>query len=411
MIQCGSGGYDLAEVYLDNSATTRVWPEVLEVMERVYRDQYGNPSSLHGRGVMAEKVLDASRQDLAGVVGCHPEELYFTSGGTEANNWAVFGLAGIRRTRGRRVIGTAVEHPSVLAPLDVLAEQGFDVIRLPVDGRGELAASQLAAALTPDTVLVTIMAANNEVGAVPDWQALSPLVRERAPHAAIHIDAVQALAKLPLPCPGLADTMSFSAHKLHGPQGVGALYVREGTRILPLLHGGEQERKLRAGTENVAGAAGFALAARLCRERGQELMQLLHQLHQGLAGIPGCGRNGPAPGEGAPHILNVYFEGVPRGEVLVHALAARGVYVSTGSACHSRRSRPSHVLSAMHRSGDALTGAVRFSLGAATTREEIQQAVAATAAAVTELRLHSGKGSPSGADSHGPLRRDRPQRP
>jgi cysteine desulfurase len=399
----------LADVYLDNSATTRVWPEVLEVMAAVYRDQYGNPSSLHRRGVMAEKMLDTSRQELAGVVGCHPDELYFTSGGTEANNWAVFGLAGIRRPRGRRIIATAVEHPSVLAPLDVLAERGFEVIRVPVSERGELEASQLAVALTPDTVLVTIMAVNNEVGAVQDWEILLPLVRDRSPHAAVHVDAVQALAKLPLPSPGLVDTMSFSAHKLHGPQGVGALYVRKGTRILPLLFGGEQERKMRAGTENVAGVAGFALAARLCRERGQQLAPLLRELYQGLAGIPGFGLNGPVPGEGAPHILNVYFEGIPRGEVLVHALAERGVYASTGSACHSRRSRPSHVLSAMHRSGDALTGAVRFSLGAATTREEIQQAVAATAATVAELRLHSGKGSQRGTGGHGALRRDRPQ--
>jgi len=394
----------LAEVYLDNSATTRVWPEVPQLMESVYRDQYGNPSSLHKRGVVAEKVLDTSRQELAAAVGCHPHELFFTSGGTEANNWAVFGLAGVRKPRGKRIITTAVEHPSILVPLDVLAERGFEVIRLPVDWRGELEASRLAAALTPDTVLVTIMAVNNEVGAVQDWAALSPLVRERAPHAAVHVDAVQALAKLPLLCLEQADTVSFSAHKLHGPQGVGALYVREGTRIQPLIFGGEQERKLRAGTENVAGVAGFALAVRLCRERGQELMQLLHELYQGLSDIPGFGCNGPTPGAGAPHILNAYFEGIPRGEVLVHALASRGVYVSTGSACHSRRSRPSHVLSAMHRSGDALTGAVRFSLGAATTREEIRQAVAATAEAVAELRLHSGKGSRSGAAGYGALR-------
>lgn len=394
----------MTEVYLDNSATTRVWPEVLHLMERVYRDQYGNPSSLHQRGVVAEKVLDTSRQELATVVGCQPQEIFFTSGGTEANNWAVFGLSGVRQSRGKRIVSTVVEHPSILVPLDVLAERGFEVIRLPVNSRGELEASRLAAALTPDTVLVTIMAVNNEVGVVQDWEALAPLIRGRAPHAAVHIDAVQALGKLPLPCLELADTMSFSAHKLHGPQGVGALYVREGTRIQPLLFGGEQERKLRAGTENVAGVAGFALAARLCRERGQQLMQLLQELHQGLSGIPGFGCNGPAPGGGAPHILNGYFAGISRGEVLVHALASRGVYVSTGSACHSRRSRPSHVLSAMHRSGDALTGAVRFSLGAATTREEIRQAVAATAEAVAELRLHSGKGIRIGANDHGALR-------
>ncbi|MEW6522498.1 MAG: cysteine desulfurase family protein [Bacillota bacterium] len=380
----------MPEAYLDNSATTRVWPEVVETMCRIHSEEYGNPSSLHARGLAAERLVRDARRELAGVVGCSPGEIFFTSGGTEANNWAIFGLSRARQARGNRIVSTAIEHPSVLVPLQLLEEQGFEVILLPVDHRGELEMARLEDALTPGTILVCVMAVNNEIGSVHDLEAISAMVRSLSPHAAIHVDAVQALAKLPLPPPGLVETMSFSAHKLHGPKGTGALYVREGTRLLPLLLGGEQEGKLRAGTENVAGIAGMAQAARLSWERGQDTRRLKLQLAKGLEAIAGFNVNGPAPGGGAPHILNAYFEDVPRGEVLVHALASRGVYVSTGSACHSRRDGPSHVLKAMGMKGPALTGAVRFSLGAATTAGEIELAVDATTLAVDEVKIRRG---------------------
>jgi cysteine desulfurase len=378
----------LPEAYLDNSATTPVAAEVAAAMEPALMSTYGNPSSLHRRGLQAEALVRDARRRLAEVVGCHEAELYFTSGGTEANNWAVFGLARARAGRGRRLVGAVIEHPSVLVPLQALGEEGFEVVLLPVDAEGRVDPEEVARALTPDTVLVSVMYVNNEVGSVQDLETIASEIRARSPHAAFHVDAVQALGKLPLPVRSAAvDALSLSAHKVNGPKGVGALYLRRSVRITPLLYGGEQEGKLRAGTENVPGIVGMAWAAELARARSGHLRELKELLSAGLARIPGFGVNGPLPSAGSPHILNVYFDGVPRGEVLVHALAARGVYVSTGSACHSRRATPSHVLKAMGRTGAALTGAVRFSLSALTTREEVEYAVAATAQAVAEVRM------------------------
>ncbi len=376
----------LQEAYLDNSATTRAWPEVVRVMQEALEIDYGNPSSLHPRGLEAEKLVQRARERLAGVMGCHADEIYFTSGGTEANNWACFGLASIRKNRGRRIISTAMEHPSIRLPLRALGERGFDIVELPVSREGEIDLERFSDALTPDTILVSVMWVNNEVGSVQPLGEISRLVKEHSPHAVFHVDAVQGLGRVEGDLTGV-HALSLSGHKLNGPKGSGALCLKRKVRIEPWLLGGEQEGKLRAGTENVPGILGLARAAELTPERSRELGSLRQRLLSGLSRIDGFQLNGPPARRAAPHIINASFTGVARGEVLVRALAEKRVYVSTGSACHSRQPQASHVLEAMGLRGNALTGAVRYSLCAMNTEEEVDHAIAATAQAVEQVRI------------------------
>ena len=355
-------------------------------MARALETDYGNPSSLHPRGLAAEKMIEEAREGLARVVSCHGDEIYFTSGGTEANNWACFGLSALRERRGRRIITTAMEHPSISEPLRRLGERGFEIVALPVSREGEISLEDLSEALSIDTILVSVMWVNNEVGSVQPLANMGALIKERSPHAVFHVDGVQGLGKLKADL-STVDALSLSGHKLNGPKGIGALYLKRGVRIEPWLLGGEQESKLRAGTENVPGILGLAKAATLTRERSQGLRVLRERLVAGLEGIEGFQLNGPSLDRGAPHIVNASFAGVARGEVLVRALAERQVYVSTGSACHSRRPQASHVLEAMGLRGNALTGAIRYSLSAMNTELEVDHAIHATAEAVAQVRI------------------------
>ena len=355
-------------------------------MARAMERDYGNPSSLHPRGLAAEKMIQEARERLARVVGCHGDEIYFTSGGTEANNWACFGLTAMREKRGRRIITTAMEHPSIRVPFRVLGERGFDVVTLPVSREGEISLEHLSDALTEDTILVSVMWVNNEVGSVQPLAEMGTLIKEKSPHAVFHVDGVQGLGKLRTDLSNV-DVLSLSGHKLHGPKGIGALCLKRGVRIEPWLLGGEQENQLRAGTENVPGILGLAEAATLTGERSQGLRGLRERLVTGLEGIEGFQLNGPPGERSAPHIVNASFAGVARGEVLVRALAEREVHVSTGSACHSRRPQASHVLEAMGLRGNALTGAIRYSLSAMNSELEVDYAVGATADAVEEVKI------------------------
>lgn len=376
-------------IYLDNAATTPPDPAVIEAMAEVLRTAYGNPSSLHRLGVEAEARVAAARAEVAAALGVAPTQVVFTSGGTEANALALVGAARAYRSRGAHLVTTAVEHSSVLDTLRALAQEGWALTVLPVDRWGRVDPDAVARALRPDTVLVSVMAVNNEVGTVQPVAAIARGLRERRGDGRLpllHVDAVQAFGTLPVPVED-ADLVTVSAHKVHGPKGVGALVVRPGVRLVPLLHGGEQERGLRPGTENVPGIVGFGVAARLVREAGDvtpHLRALRARLLEGLRPVEDLVVNSPP--DGAPHILNVQVPGV-RGETLVHRLEQEGVYVSTGSACHSRDPRPSHVLLAMGLRREAALASIRLSLSRHTTAAEVDAAAGAIVRAAAELRV------------------------
>ena len=392
----------MREVYLDNSATTRVEPEVVEAMSHAAAVAYGNPSSPHRKGLDAERLVREARAAVARALGgVDDRTVLFTSGGTEANNLAVFGTARAAGRAGRHVVTTAVEHSSVLEACLALKHEGFDVTVLPVDAEGRVRLEELEAALRDDTVLVSVMHVNNEVGTVQPVAEIAELIRRRrrgGRYPVLHVDAVQSLGKLPLrPLDWGVDLMTVSAHKIHGPKGVGALYVAEGVRLAPLLYGGDQQGGLRPGTENVPGIAGFGKAveltlAAMADGAVQRMAALRVRLLDGLrSGFADARVNGPTePERAAPHILNVGFADV-RGEVLVHALAERGIYVSTGSACHSRRGVVSHVIRALGVPERYAQGTLRISLSRHTTPEDIDRLLEALAETVPLLASFAGR--------------------
>src|SRR3990170_4342632 len=378
------------EVYLDNAATTAPDPAVVAAMTRALTEEYGNPSSLHRKGLAAERLVTAARGTVARTLEVSPAEIVFTSGGTESNALALRGIAG--RARGRHIVTTATEHSSVLTPLRRLAVGGYEVTELPVDREGRVTADGVAGALRPDTVLVSVMAVNNEIGTIQPLNEIGALLRRRSIEGrpvAFHVDAVQAWGKMSLrPREWSVDLMSLSGHKVHGPKGSGALYVRRGLQIAPLLGGGEQERGLRPGAENVPGIAGLGEAARLILDAGKtaaaRMGALRDRLRTGLSGVTGVSVNTPDRAA-APHILNVSFAGV-RGETLLHRLEMDGIYTSTGSACHAHDPTPSHVLLAIGLDPGVAQSSLRLSLSRSTTAEEIDAAIEAVRRAVADLR-------------------------
>lgn len=383
------------QVYLDNSATTSPYPAVVRAVVEAMEEHYGNPSSLHKKGVEAGRVLSRAREAVAASLGVSPGEIVFTGGGTEAINLAIKGAPPGRR--GRHVITTVVEHPAVLNACGQLKEQNIEVTVLPVDGQGLVDPLQLREALRDDTYLVTVMYVNNEVGAVQPLDEIAGVLadfRKGGRKLLWHVDAVQAFGKLSVRPGELGvDLLSVSAHKAHGPKGVGALYAAQHIQLRPLVAGGGQENGRRSGTENVPGIAGFGAAAevinREIRGTAEKIFTLKKKLVEGvLAAVPRAVLNGPPCWEEnqrcAPHIANISFPGL-RGEILLHSLEERGIYVSTGSACASRKNPGSHVLKAMGVNSELLEGAVRFSLSSLTTEEEIAYAVEQTAEVVREL--------------------------
>ena len=378
-------------VYLDNAATTRARPEVVDAVVTALQERFGNPASIHTAGLEAERLVKETRSVLAAALEVPADDLYFTSGGTEANNWALRGVLAAYARRGRHLVTTAIEHSSILSTARRLEAEGYRVTIVPVDRHGRVDPERIAAAVADDTVLVSVMLVNNEIGSIQPIADIVRAVRARRPDVLVHVDAVQAFGKLPVkPRAWGVDLLTLSAHKIHGPKGTGALYVRRGVRIQPLLVGGEQEGGLRPGTHNVPGIAGFGVAARLILAEQPELSRRMHALKLRLvqrvqAEIPDVYVNGPDPGEGAPHIVNLSVVGA-RGEVLVHALAQRGVYVSTGSACTSRRTAPSHVLQALGLPPERLDSALRISLSRETTEDDVERLVAALKEAAAEVR-------------------------
>ena len=380
-------------IYLDNSATTKQYRQVTELMTEHMDTVFGNPSSLYQLGVDSEKSVRHARRQLEQALAMGDGRAYFTSGGTEADNMAVFGAAKALKRRGRRVITSAVEHPAVLECFKALEADGFDVVYIGVDKKCRLDMEQLEAAVNSDTILVSVMHVNNETGTIMPIQEISSILKKNAPEALLHCDAVQSFGKLPMPV--CADLLSVSGHKIHGPKGSGAIFIRKGVNLPPLILGGGQEEGRRSGTQNVPAIAGLGLAAEMAAEdrsgRMAELAEIRNSLMEGLKTalddivINSPEQIGEAAGECCSTLLNVSFMGT-RGEVLLHTLEQDGIYVSTGSACSSNKKGRSHVLSAMGLSDKAIEGTLRFSLGRFNTMDEVGYTIDKVTAAVKRFR-------------------------
>lgn len=360
-------------IYLDNAATTKMKEEVLQEMLPFFCETYANPSAIYGFAGEAKRAVRLARERTAALIGAKPTEIYFTSGGTESDNWALRGVAETYADRGRHIIVSAIEHHAVLHTCQYLERQGFSVTYLPVEEDGKVLPGTLKRAMRPDTILVSVMAANNEIGTLQPLAALSGIVHEKG--ALFHTDAVQAYGHVPLPVQELEiDLLSASGHKLGGPKGVGILYCRENLRLLPLLHGGAQERGRRAGTLNVPGIVGFGKAAELAGETLPERMERIsalrdHLIDSVLAKIPDTRLNGHRQ-DRLPGNAHFCFRDI-EGESLLILLDQQGICASGGSACASGASEPSHVLAAIGLPNDLARGALRLTLSEETTREEI----------------------------------------
>ena len=385
------------QIYLDNSATTRQYDEVTDLMAELGRNCYGNPSSLHSLGLEAEKVLKDSKKKIASSLNASAEEIVITSCGTESDNTVLMGIARTPRNRGRRIITTEVEHPAVLEPAAELERRGFEVVRLKVDSECRIDTDELREALNEDTLLVSVMAVNNEVGTIMPIKEIGEIKadfnREHGTKVLLHTDGVQALGKISLDTRKdlkNVDLISSSAHKIHGPKGIGALYIRKGVNLMPFMLGGGQEKGMRSGTENVQSIAGFGLAAEMVTKnmdvRTGHMKEVRDYLRKGIIeSIPDIRVNSPE--DGVCSVLNVSFVGT-RGEVILHRLEQEGIYVSTGSACSSNKktSRGSHVLNAMGLKPKEIEGAIRFSFSEFNTLEEMDYVLDRLVKSVADFR-------------------------
>ena len=381
------------EAYLDNSATTRCYEEVRDIVVKTMMEDYGNPSSMHLKGVEAEKYVKEAAREIAGTLKVQEKEIYFTSGGTESDNWALIGTAMANQRKGKHIITTVFEHAAISAPAAWLEDQGFEVTRVPVDSRGNLSMEELAAAIREDTILVSAMYVNNELGAVLPVEEIGALIKEKNPDTLFHADAIQAYGKYRIfPKKMKIDLLSVSSHKIHGPKGAGFLYIGEKVKIHPLILGGGQQKGMRSGTDNVPGIAGMGEAARIIYEHLEENTSRMRKLKEYFRGelekIDNVEINGPVAGEGAPHILNASFLGV-RSEVLLHALEDQGIYVSAGSACSSHKRTGSPSLGAIGLSPERKESAVRFSFSEFTTKEELDYTLETLKSLLPMLRRYA----------------------
>lgn len=381
------------EAYLDNAATTPVFSEVKEIMGKVMEEDFGNPSSRHTKGIVAEQYIKEAAEIIAGVLKCQPKEIIFTSGGTESNNMALIGTALANQRAGKHIITTRIEHASVHEPLAFLEEMGYEVTYLPVDNTGRVSAETVKQALREDTVLVSIIYVNNEIGSVEPVAQIGEMLHKEKPDVLFHVDAIQAFGKYKIAPKRLGiDLMSVSGHKIHGPKGTGFLFVRDGVKIRPILFGGGQQKGMRSGTENVPGIAGLGVAVKNIyqnhSEKAEELYRLKKMLAEGLLQYDGVtihGMDGILLEETAPHIVSVGFTSV-KSEVMLHALAQEGVFVSSGSACSSNHPELSGTLQAIGVREDLLDATLRFSLSVMTTKEQVSHAVEAVGKVLPVLR-------------------------
>lgn len=360
------------EVYLDNAATTRVCPEAADIAYKTMLETYGNPSSTHTKGREAKAVLDNARKQLAAALDCAPGEVYFTSCGSEGDNWAIINGAESMRRKGLHIISSEVEHDAVRKSMDELKRRGFEVTMLKPESDGSISPEAVAAALRPDTVLVSLMMVNNETGAVTDIAAVAKALKKAKSIALLHTDAVQGFMKVPFSAKRLgADMITVSGHKIHAPKGIGALYIKTGVKIKPYIIGGAQESGLRAGTEAMPQIAAFGKACELAKASMNDATERMAQLRQYAAGrIVAEMPEAVIIGGGAPHILSVSLPGW-RSEVLMNFLEARSVFVSRSSAC--KKGGRSHVLEAMELPAEVIDGAVRISLSRYTTKDELDE--------------------------------------
>lgn len=375
-------------IYLDNSATTKPFPEVVDSFVTVATKYFGNPSSLHELGMKAERLLTQAREQIAAALEVKPNEIIFTSGGTEANNFAIKGVALQYRHRGNHIITTAIEHPSVSEPCQQLEQLGFEVTYLPVNENGIVTVEEVKKALRDDTILVSIMHVNNEVGAIQPVEEIGALLA-RYPKTIFHVDRVQGISKVPLDMKKAhIDLCTMSAHKFHGLRGAGILYVRQGVQLSPLLAGGGQEMQLRSGTENVPAIVAMAKALRMSLEKYDRQIDYLLEVKQAwlneLKAIPSIQINTPLA-HSAPHIINFSLNGI-KPEVFVHELEKRDIFVSTTSAYSSKKKAPSKTLLAMGADDQRAESGIRISLSFENTLEEIPTAIAAMKEAIEKLR-------------------------
>lgn len=383
------------EVYLDNSATTRCFDQVAELTAHIMCEDYGNPSSLHRKGVQAEKYTRYAKEVIAGSLKVNEKEIFFTSGGTESDNLALIGCAQANCRSGRHLITTQIEHPAILQTMKHLEKEGFRVTYLPVDQKGRIRLEDLERAITGETILVSIMHTNNEVGSMQPVAEAGALIKRMNPRILFHVDAVQGYGKFRIyPKRMKIDLMSASGHKIHGPKGIGLLYVDEKVKINPISFGGGQQNGMRSGTENVPGAAGLAKAAELVYQNLDQDIEKMYQLKkafvEGIQKMDDVVLNGCFDESGAPHVVSVSFKGV-RSEVILHALEDKGIYVSAGSACSARKPQPSATLQAMGVEKELLGSTIRFSFSVFTTMEEINYTLQTLYDIIPMLRRYTRK--------------------
>ncbi len=380
------------EAYFDNSATTKVLDSVRDIVVKTMTEDYGNPAARHRKGMEAEQYIREARKIIADTMKVQEKEILFTSGGSESNNMALIGTAWANQRAGKHIISTSIEHASVYNPLGVLEELGFEVTILPVDHDGHISLKELEDAIRPDTILVSTMYVNNEVGAVEPVEEIAKIIKAKNPSALYHVDAIQAYGKYIIrPKKQGIDLLSVSSHKIHGPKGVGFLYIRNGVKIKPLIYGGGQQAGLRSGTENVPGVAGFGAAAKEMytnhAEKVAKLIELKDYMTDRLGEIEGCVINSKKGNGSAPQIVSVSFEGV-RSEVLLHALEDKGVYVSSGSACSSNHPGISGTLKGIGVSQKLLDSTIRMSFGIFSTKEEVDYTIDVLKELVPVLRRY-----------------------
>ncbi len=380
------------EAYFDNSATTKVLDSVKDIVVKTMTEDYGNPAAKHRKGMEAEQYIRDARKIIADTMKVQEKEILFTSGGSESNNMALFGAAWANQRAGKHIISTSIEHPSVYNPLGVLEELGFEVTILPVDHDGHISLKELEEAIRPDTILVSTMYVNNEVGAVEPVEEISKIIKAKNPSTLYHVDAIQAYGKYVIrPKKQGIDLLSVSSHKIHGPKGVGFLYIRNGVKIKLLIFGGGQQAGMRSGTENVPGVAGFGAAAKEMytnhAEKVQKLIELKDYMTDRLGEIEGTVINSKKGEASAPQIVSVSFEGV-RSEVLLHALEDKGVYVSSGSACSSNHPGISGTLKGIGVAQKLLDSTIRMSFGMFNTKEEVDYTIDVLKELVPVLRRY-----------------------
>lgn len=388
-------GVNMMEVYLDNSATTRCLPEVAALMTRIMCEEYGNPSSMHKKGVESEKYVRYAKEVIAKCMKVQEKEILFTSGGTESDNIALIGVAYANCRAGRHIITTRIEHPAVLQTCAYLEEQGFAVTYLPVDAKGVISLVNLERAMTKNTILVSIMHTNNEVGAVQPIEQAGELIKRMNPNTLFHVDAVQGFGKCRIyPKRMHIDLLSVSAHKIHGPKGVGFLYIDERAKVRPIIFGGGQQKGMRSGTENVPGIAGMARAIEEIFSDLDEKIEYLYSIKErfveGVRALDGIRLNGPVGRDGAPHVVSVSIQGV-RSEVMLHALEDKGIYVSAGSACSSNKPSTSATLKAIGVEKQYLDTTLRFSFSLYTTEADIDYTVNCLSELLPMLRKYTRK--------------------